>query len=493
MSTHVVVIASDLRRATIKVTPGTYLIDVLQEACKKLSISSDKYILKHKQKSVDLTVPFRTSGLVGGAKLELVQKSNTPSAVQIGLQLPQPEAKEIPGGRLIKKLPSNLTLWGVLRQLESGDASAGRNINITARGVAKTSPGTESGAGQLYYETPILNIMGRDYTTFQDFQKTLAQLGHNSGSVLIRLTFKTTDQTLFEAMEQIGQFFKETREEPSDPAAQPETPATAQEAQPAPVPVPVPDTTMTGAPPAAQETPEIVPTAAPVSESKDPFEPVSVYLAPSNSTPAAALAPAEESDFTPTIAHAKLHQSKLQQKARNKRLLSDKELEEQAADQQARVASIKSVLVKVRFPDNTSSDWQIDHTATGAFLHSAVRHVMADPTLPFHLVLPGSSGKNVIKDDAGPKHTLIAGYKLQGRVLVNLVWNDEVPPAKRKLPFLAANVAKQGQEIKVPEMPKYEAEEPVPAPKKDESAEGKKGSGDGKGSKVPKWLKLGKK
>ncbi|KAM3513946.1 hypothetical protein MY11210_002378 [Beauveria gryllotalpidicola] len=489
MSMNVVVIGSDLRRATIKVTPGTYLIDVLQEACKRLSISSDKYILKHKQKTVDLTVPFRTSGLVGGAKLELVQKSNTPSAVQIGLQLPQPEAKEVPGGRLIKKLPSNLTLWGVLRQLESGDASAGRNINITARGVAKTSAGTESGAGQLYYETPILNIMGRDYTTFQDFQKTLAQLGHNSGSVLIRLTFRTTDQTLFEAMEQMSQFFKETREELSAPAAQPETPAAAEEAQPAQVP----DSPLTGAPPAAQETPEIVPAAAPVSESKDPFEPVSVYLAPSNSTPTAALAPEDESDFTPTIAHAKLHQSKLQQKARNKRLLSDKELEEKAADQQARVASIKSVLVKVRFPDNTSSDWQVDQTATGAFLHGAVRHVMADPALPFHLVLPGSNGKDVIKDDAGPKHTLIAGYKLQGRVLVNLVWNDEVPPAKRNLPFLAANIAKQGQEIKVPEMRKYKAEEPASAPKEDESAEGKKGLGDGKGSKVPKWLKLGKK
>lgn len=47
MSTHVVVIASDLRRATIKVGPGTYLVDVLQEACKKLSVSSDKYILKY--------------------------------------------------------------------------------------------------------------------------------------------------------------------------------------------------------------------------------------------------------------------------------------------------------------------------------------------------------------------------------------------------------------------------------------------------------------
>ncbi|KAJ4151444.1 hypothetical protein LMH87_012145 [Akanthomyces muscarius] len=492
MATHVVVIGSDLRRATIKVTPGTYLIDVLQEACKKLSISSDKYILKQKQKTVDLTVPFRTSGLVGGAKLELVQKSNTPSAVQIGLQLPQPEAKEIPGGRLIKKLPSDLTLWGVLRQLESGDASAGRNINITARGVARTSGGAASGAGQLYYETPILNIMGRDYTTFEDFQKTLAQLGHNSGSVLVRLTFKTTDQTLFEAMERISQFFNDTREEPSAAAPQKEAPAAAEEAQPEQA---LDNTPMVDATPPRQETVEVTPAAAPLSESKDPYEPVSVYLAPSNSTPAAALAPAQESDFTPTVAHAKLHQSQLQQSSRNKRLLSDKELEEKAADEQARVAAIKSVLVKVRFPDQTSSEWQIDHSSTGAFLYGAVRHVMADPALPFHLVLPGGSsggGKNTIKDDAGLKHRLIAGYKLQGRVLINLVWDDEVPLAKRKLPFLSANVARQGQAIKVPELPEYEAEEPTAPAPKGESSEPKK-SGDGKSGKVPKWLKLGKK
>ncbi len=417
--------------------------------------------------------------------------------MQIGLQLPQPEAKEIPGGRLIKKLPSDLTLWGVLRQLESGDASAGRNINITARGVAKTSAGTASGAGQLYYETPILNIMGRDYTTFEDFQKTLAQLGHNSGSVLIRLTFKTTDQTLFEAMERISQFFNETREEPSAAAPQPDAPpaaqeasTTAQEAQPEQAP----DTPMADTPPTTQETAETTPATAPLAESKDPYEPVGVYLAPSNSTPAAALAPAEETDFTPTVAHAKLHQSQLLQSSRNKRLLSDKELEEKAADEQARVAAIKSVLVKVRFPDNTSSDWDVDHSLTGAFLYGAVRHVMSDPALPFRLVLPGSSGKNVIKDDAGPRHTLITGYKLQGRVLINLVWDDAVPPAKRTLPFLKANVAKQGQAIKVPELPVYEEEETAaaPAPNKGESS-GSKTSGDGKGSKVPKWLKLGKK
>ena len=46
MASHVVVIAADLRRATVKVTPGTYLTDVLQQACVKFGLSSDKYILK---------------------------------------------------------------------------------------------------------------------------------------------------------------------------------------------------------------------------------------------------------------------------------------------------------------------------------------------------------------------------------------------------------------------------------------------------------------
>lgn len=46
MSSHVVVISTDLRRATVKVTPGTYLSDVLQEACTKLGLSSDKYLVK---------------------------------------------------------------------------------------------------------------------------------------------------------------------------------------------------------------------------------------------------------------------------------------------------------------------------------------------------------------------------------------------------------------------------------------------------------------
>ncbi|KAG6023441.1 hypothetical protein E4U19_004362 [Claviceps sp. Clav32 group G5] len=509
MASHVVVIAADLRRTTVKVTPGTYLADVLDQACKKLNISSDKYLFKHKQRQVDLSVPFRTSGLIGGAKLELVQRSNTPSAVQIALQIPQPEAREIPGGRLIKKFPSDLTLWKIMRQFESGEASAGKNINITARGFASTT----SGSGQLYYETPVLNIMGREFSTFEDFQRTLAQLGHNSGNVLIRLGFRRTEQTLFEALQQISQSFEEAesqeggaavnsisdsaRKEDSDLVAEQQRDDAAAAASDAAAEgadatdaASRPDPTIESA---SQETgPEATDvTTDPTSSapSEDPYQPVNVFLAPTGATPAAALVPASESDFTPTVAHAQLHQARLLQSSRNTRLPSDKELQDKAAAQEARIASIQSVLVKVRFPDNTSSEWRAGPSETGAFLYEAVRHVMADPSQKFHLLLSGS--KTLIQDSSSQAHNLVKTYKFSSRVLVNLVWEATVPDSVREQPFLRANVAMRAQEVKVPEVTHVEEDVPQEEVKKADQEERSEKRGDGV-KKIPKWLKLGK-
>ncbi|KAG6152755.1 hypothetical protein E4U37_003557 [Claviceps purpurea] len=510
MASHVVVIAADLRRTTVKVTPGTYLADVLDQACKKLNLSSDKYLFKHKQRQVDLSVPFRTSGLIGGAKLELVQRSNTPSAVQIALQIPQPEAREVPGGRLIKKFPSDLTLWKIMRQFESGEASAGKNINITARGFASTT----SGSGQLYYETPVLNIMGREFSTFEDFQRTLAQLGHNSGNVLIRLGFRRTEQTLFEALQQISQSFEEAEsqeggaaanstsgsatkedsdligEEKRDDVAAATSDAAAEEAEAADTasrPDPTIESTNEETGPEATDATTDPASSAP---SEDPYQPVNVFLAPTGATPAAALVPASESDFTPTVAHAQLHQARLLQSSRNTRLPSDKELQDKAAAQEARIASIQSVLVKVRFPDNTSSEWRAGPSETGAFLYEAVRHVMADPSQKFHLLLSGS--KTLIQDSSSQAHNLVKTYKFSSRVLVNLVWEATVPDSVREEPFLRANVAMRAQEVKVPEVTHVEEDVPREEIKKADKEERSEKGGDGV-KKVPKWLRLGKK
>jgi tether containing UBX domain for GLUT4 len=46
MASHVVVIDSAARRATVKTTPNKYLSDVLEEACSKLGLSTSQYGLK---------------------------------------------------------------------------------------------------------------------------------------------------------------------------------------------------------------------------------------------------------------------------------------------------------------------------------------------------------------------------------------------------------------------------------------------------------------
>lgn len=46
MSSHVVVIDSTARRATVKTTPSKPLADVLQEACTKLGLAASQYGLK---------------------------------------------------------------------------------------------------------------------------------------------------------------------------------------------------------------------------------------------------------------------------------------------------------------------------------------------------------------------------------------------------------------------------------------------------------------
>lgn len=138
---------------------------------------------------------IRQSGLSSGAKLELIVVSRSPTVVSIALQLPEALAGTVPGGRLTDKFASNTTLWHILRAFESKD---GANHNFTGRGVAQVEQGASgSGSGRVYYEMPVLNIMGRELSTFTDLQKSMAQLGISGGSSLIRLAFKKTVSTLF--------------------------------------------------------------------------------------------------------------------------------------------------------------------------------------------------------------------------------------------------------------------------------------------------------
>jgi tether containing UBX domain for GLUT4 len=537
MASHVVVIATDLRRATIKVTPGTQLVDVLQEACKKLSLPSDKYLLKYAEapcyipfmtrlmsvrngkKQVDLSNTFRLSGLTGGAKLELVLKSKTPSIVTVALQLPDEISGSIPNSRIIDKFPSDFTIWKIFRQFESGPSSAGRNLNITARGLPRTSGGAQSGSGQIYYATPVLNIMGKELATFADFQKTLSQLGYNSGNVLVRLTFRPTDTTLYTAMDEISQFFKDSEAEEEKLSAETKPQNMAEVNTEVPMEAVVeqqpsqyetqeqPSKVASDEPQEAQEPPLVAQETmaqkeeataggamdVDIDDTSDPLRPVAVFSAPENSTPAAATDREPDSSYMPTVAHAQSHQAILQRSSQNKRLKSDRELEEQAAAKESKLAAVRDILVRVRFPDNTSADWKFGPESTGAELYKGVRGVMANPEYTFQLLIPGE--RFAIKDDTAPGNRLIRAHRLTGAgVVVNLRWDDGVAPEIRKQPFLKTSIAEAAKPVTVPEIPDVPDDENHGASASRPSTTDKIVENlDKVGKKMPKWLKMGKK
>lgn len=451
------------------------------------------------------------TGLTAGAKLELVSKSKTTAVVNIALRLPESEAKDIPNGRLMDKFRSDTTLWKMLRHFEVKGAPSGRPLAFTDRGVPKTSNGAQAGSGQLYYEMPVLRIMNREISTLVDFQKTLSQLGLDSGSQMIQLSFKPTDQTLSEAMQEISQFFKdEEGAEAKEREAAPKSESAAAAESAAPLAAETAGPSASAALGTAQEnaqtetTRKEIPQVGPVdgaadpmdvdepaATAHDPLKPVNIFSAPTNATPAAASIELPESYYTPSIAHAQAHQQKLLESAVNRRLKSDAELEAEARAEEAKVASIKTIEVKVRFPDQTSAQWIFGPEDTSGTLYKAVRSVMANDSASFKLVLPGPpTASSHLKDDAGVKHKLIKGYRLSGRVLVTLLWEDNVSLDVKEVPFLKAAFASQAKTIEVSDIPIVEDEGessavPQSAPPKPQSS----GESSGSAKKMPKWLK----
>ncbi|KAI1118914.1 GLUT4 regulating protein TUG-domain-containing protein [Nemania sp. NC0429] len=496
MATNVKVVGTDLRQVTIKANPGTYLTEILEQACAKLKVPSNKYLLKHKQRQLDLSQTFRTSGLIPGARLELVVRANTPTVVNVALQLPAPESGLFPPhGRISEKLPSDFTIWQVLRQFESGRASAGKNLNITARGVPRVSNGAQAGSGQLYYEIPNVVIENRTLSTFVDFQKTLSQLGYNSGGVLMRLSFQKTDQSLSDAMRTIEEYFRSEEQDGAPPpqktedaSIEKESASTVEEASAPTESVPPPPTIQE--PPSIPDISDVPAQSTEEGEEISPgHRPFTIFSAPASSTPVAALRSDEDEDYAPDISHAKSHQRLLKSLGENKRLLSDRELEEKAAAEEAKVAAVKSIKIKVRFPDNFSAEWTFGPDDTGASLYGEVRAIMARSSTSFRLVLPGA--RTVIRDEAGSK--LIAGYRLSTNTLVNFTWDDSVPVDVRRQPFLKSSVAGQAQQVVVPDVPEIEVKQEGPSTSAP-AAPKPKNDGESSGFKKPKWLKgLGKK
>lgn len=464
---------------------------------------------RHQSKQVDLSLIFRLSGLSSGAKLELVQLSKSPSVVTVALQLPQAEAQGAPNGRLLDKFPSTTTLWLVLRKFEAGVAGNGSTRNLTARAAPATDSGN-NGTGRLYYQTPVLSVMGRELSDFSDLQKSLAQLGFNSGNVLFRLSFRTTQQPFEEAVAMIDKYFESLGEENKV-----SPPAAATSNQPTQVLEPAATTDEAE----AMDTQDDItqPTEIPVSdvqtEAVSPLvsdRPVTVYKPPTNTTPQSALTSYNEEDYVPSIEHAKSHQGRLNQLSKNVRLPSDKEIAEKAAAEQERLAAITEIDVKVRFPEQSQVVAKFKQTDTGSTLYNFVRGCLNAKFAneKFLLVVFGATAKQPRTGPGGPSQAipdsdqqyLIKDQGLRGRVLVNFTWIDNnqasaMAAATRTTTLLKPELSSQAQDIRIPTVPgvvEEEKEKPSLMNRlgmKSEEEGGSKPQGAKKGG-VPKWLKL---
>lgn len=438
---------------------------------------------------------MRLAGLVSGAKIELAQASRSPSVVSVALQIPDAEAKGS-DNRIFDKFASNTTVWMVLRQFESLEGPSQRNFTGRSAPVSSVHG---SGGGRLHYETPVIQVMGRELSSFTELQMTLAQLGFNHGSALLRLTFRTTRTPLEEALQEIGQYFT-TAEQLGDSMVEKSVSNEGQQATPGTQGVKSSESkTITTVAVGA----EASTTAAPTSLERDldttissgvsgrndtpknlPRD-VTIFSPTSSNTPRAAQQPFNEKDYEPTVDHAKLHQSRLAAEGTNKRLLSDAEISAQAEARANQKANVQQVQIKVRFPDQMQALTTFSKADTAKSLYGFVRGTIVHEHEPFELRFSTSNGFKTVPTDSNDDPKLIGQLGMVGRVLVNMIWAGGASIEARTSSVLKAEYCQKAQVIEANEVQNVAVEGDVGNMQGTKVAEEKSRKGG-----VPKWLKL---
>eukprot|EP00116_Pleurobrachia_bachei_P004723 sb/3464985/ len=137
MSSSVWVLCPNGRRVSVPVTPGTPLNNIKQQACEKQGFAPNQYGLRKEdqKKNLDLSVPFRLSGLTNKAKLELVEEVQVATKVNIALQLDT-------GERCQGQVSSSLSLTQTITSIAGDNISASHIIFMQRRIDAPDFPNT---------------------------------------------------------------------------------------------------------------------------------------------------------------------------------------------------------------------------------------------------------------------------------------------------------------------------------------------------------------
>ncbi|XP_032726250.1 tether containing UBX domain for GLUT4 isoform X1 [Lontra canadensis] len=160
------VLAPNGRRHTVKVTPSTVLLQVLEDTCRRQDFNPSEYDLKFQRNVLDLSLQWRFANLPNNAKLEMVPISRSregpENTVRIALQLDD-------GSRLQDTFCSGQTLWELLSHF------------------AQTRECLE----QPSEASPVCVYMRDEVTGRASLQATtLKSLGLTGGSAIIRFAMK---------------------------------------------------------------------------------------------------------------------------------------------------------------------------------------------------------------------------------------------------------------------------------------------------------------
>lgn len=511
MSSHVVVIDKTARRFTFKVNPETVLNEVFQQACQKAGVDSSLYGLKHGNKTLDLSLPFRFTKLSPGAKLELAQLpkagSSAPASVTVALQMMNSDHNS----RITGKFPNTTSIWSIMRSFEQQSRGFGMGgINITEQATVSTDQ--TGGSSRLFYAMPVVQIVNRELATLDDLQKTLQEMGFKSGTALLRLKMTPTEIPLEEALEKISGFTPafppspatsaEFALVPSPPPPQ-QTPAIEGESSPSGDTEnidPVSSDCPTVATPPIELAQSPLPTAMAqsmtIEPSRNPSQPraVTVFAPAQGTVPEAAKLQFDESEYDLTVAQARKIQANLVASGRPQRLLSEVELAEKERERTEKRAKVTEIEIRVRFPDHMIIQATFQGVDKAEDLYSFVRSTLRYPEEPFYLYIAPPVKR--ISPQAG---RLALDLQFTHRTLVNFSWEQAVSGKTMIESALNDNYLTQAKAIKVDksqlEVAGVEGEDEDDNKGKKQRADraggSASGSGSGGGGKLPKWLKLG--
>uniref|UniRef100_A0A8C6TPZ7 ASPSCR1 tether for SLC2A4, UBX domain containing n=1 Tax=Neogobius melanostomus TaxID=47308 RepID=A0A8C6TPZ7_9GOBI len=199
-STAVTVLTPNGRRQTIKVSPNTPLLQVLEDVCKKHGFSPEDHGLKFQRTVLDLTLQWRFANLPKNAKLEMVPstKKQMPADSQVRIALQMED-----GSRLQGSFSCGQSLWELLTHFPQ--------ISMLQLSESDAIPVCVYMRDEVVGETALKNA-------------TLKSLGLTGGSAIVRFLIKKNksqdEQNGQEAVVPTAPF---TVDNTPSPAPQPET------------------------------------------------------------------------------------------------------------------------------------------------------------------------------------------------------------------------------------------------------------------------------